>query len=280
MTATETVIPQALQPNYGSSMGKDDANKTDGVDRCYTYISRCGVHAACGSGGSCSGGGPECTQGTSSDFQYQSQSKCGGLHTPPKQMHHCSRVCDNTCPAIGGFVPAINDRTFISPGSLWANCPYTLGNIESEEDMRTWLDRFPSSNATNANLYATRIIPYYCGIDNNIIAGAGNGAAGACQTFCSGQWNSNPQCAGALQTFCSLGDNALNNDLCYSTCNTPDSDGKPSWCDTQITSVCALVDTQSTLFGTIEGFAGMPNTVSLVLVLAVIALYYVFWRYT
>lgn len=274
MTST-VIIPQALQPNYGSSMGKDDENKVDGVNRCYTYISRCGVHAGCGSGGTCSGGGKECTQGNSNDFQYMSQSHCGGLHTPPKQEHHCSRVCDDTCPPIGGFVPSVDDRKFISSGSLWAHCPYTLGDIQTEDDMNTWLNNFPNSNSNNAQIYGTQVIPYYCGIGNNIIKGPGvNGASGSCQTFCNGQWNSNTQCAAALQTFCAQGDNAINNDLCYSACNSPAADGKPSWCDAQITSVCALVDTQSGV--QVEGFSGVTDITSLLVIVVIVFVLYRF----
>lgn len=265
MSASETVTPHALQPNYGASMGADDASKVAGVDKCYTYISRCGVHSSCGT-----------TVGDNNDWQYIQPSHCGGLHIPPKVEHHCSRVCDNTCPSIGGFVPDIDDRKFVAMGSRWAQCPYTLGNIKTEDDMTTWVTKFPNSDANNATVYGTKVIPYYCGIDNNIIAGTGsNGSAGACQTFCHGQWNSNPQCAAALQSFCAKGDNALNNDLCFSACNTPAADGKPTWCDTVITSVCALVDGQPMAF-TIESFMGSTtNIISLLVVIAVVAaLYY------
>lgn len=273
---SDIVIPIATQ-QIDPNMGKDDANKTRDVDRCYTYIGKCsgGGTAPCGPGGKCSAGGKECTQGSANDVQYQNISSCGSHKDNP----HCTRVCDDTCPEIGGFVPDINDRSFTPQfAGRWsgmdpvlANCPYPLSSIKTEEDVNKWRDSFSNSIQQNATIFDQKVIPYYCALGDNMIAGEGaNGSQGACQTYCEGQWKTNTSCNHALQTFCAKGDNAINNDVCYDACKTTNTDDRPTWCDPLIVSACALADT-SAASSQNESFVGMRGCPLFFIILGLLA---------
>ncbi len=110
-------------------------------------------------------------------------------------------------------------------GNKDVQCTYVNSDFKSEDDVDTWIQKFGRSDDFNHN-----IMPFYCATGDNI-------AGKNCRRWCADDPD-NVDCGIALHQFCTRGDNAINSDLCYSTCT---GDDKPDWCDIAVVSACNLV---------------------------------------
>ena len=200
------------------------------------------------------------------DHVYGSKSCAAGL-CPRKDK--CTQANPNNCPLIGtntGNARFI-DAARVSSGVIDVRCTYQNGDFQTEEDISAYVSKFGSTNDLNNS-----ILPYFCNQNENA-------ASDTCKLYCTDRWSTHPPCAVALQNYCSIEDNAVNDDFCYGQCLNPPDGIRPSWCDTQITSVCKQMRVQSnteinnaTFYSTSSSAPSLHLLLMLIVVIVIVAI--------
>ena len=201
--------------------------------------------------GSCCGHTVSCNLG---DIQVD-QRGCSAICA---KQPVCGKPRADICPLLAAGAQPVG--YFENYAHLYSNnhqfCPYSTSDFTTESDISNYRNKFGDDLA-----YENSLMPYYCNRNDGYLASLAlilgevgdNVSKPECRAYCSGRWNTHPPCVQALQAFCQQNDNALNNDFCYDHCRNPDSDGRPQWCDSRMTSVCALTQPQASD----ETFAGI-----------------------
>ncbi len=195
--------------------------------------------------------GNSCPSGS---YQYEDFA-CGAGLCPRKVK--CTWANPNNCAVVDGNN---GNARFPHNRNRTVECTYKNSDFKTEADIEAYLVKF----GTTSDLTA-RILPYFCQQDDNTVTPT-------CTQFCFGKWSTDPACAYALEQYCSREDNAVNDDFCYSRCANPEDGIRPAWCDTQMTSVCRMIDEGD------EGFGiSITRQSSILLVLFLIGILYIYF---